>query len=148
MTGASVEPSAKCSGGERLPRSARICRSREIESIFRQGKRIRMPFVDVLALVFVPPRATVRAPRNREQTRFCGRVGVVVPKLGQGIVARNRLKRRLREIARRRVLRRLQEAGVDADVLIWSKRSAYRATYPQLEDMVTTGMEAICFKGR
>ena len=107
-----------------------------------------MPFVDVLALVFVPTQATVRAHGSGEQTRFFGRVGFVVPKLGQGIVARNRLKRRLREIARRRVLPRLQEAGVDADVLIRSKRSAYRATYPQLEDMVTAGVEAICFKGR
>lgn len=107
-----------------------------------------MPFVDILALVFVPARATVRAHGSEERTRFFGRVGFVVPKLGQGIVARNRLKRRLREIARRRVLPRLQQAGVDADVLIRSKRSAYRATYHQLEDVVTAGVEAICFKER
>lgn len=68
----------------------------------------------------------------------------MVPKLGEGIVARNRLKRRLREIGRRRVLQRLQEAGVDADVLVCAKRRAYRATYGQLEDAVMGVVEEIC----
>ena len=102
-----------------------------------------MPFVDVLALVFSPYRAGFIG-----RAEFIGRVGFIVPKLGQGIVARNRLKRRLREIARRRVLRRLQEAGVDADILIRSKRSAYGATYSELEEAVTGGVEIVCSKRR
>lgn len=120
---------------EGLPRGARVRRSREIEALFKEGRRVRTPLIDVLALV---------RSRTGPSGRPIGRVGFVVPKLGEGIVARNRLKRRLREIGRRRVLQRLQEAGVDADVLVRAKRKAYRATYGQLEDAVMGVVEEIC----
>jgi ribonuclease P protein component len=71
------------------------------------------------------------------------RVGWIVPKLGQGIVARNRLKRRLREIARRRVLGDLWRAGRECDVLVRVRRKAYESTYGRLEAEWTAGLEAI-----
>ncbi len=72
------------------------------------------------------------------------RMGCVVPKLGHGIVARNRLKRRLKEIGRRRVLVRLHEAKRNADILVRARRGAYGATYKQLEGELAGVVEAVC----
>lgn len=104
---------------QRLPRTARIHRSSEIRTVLRQGTRTRTPTLDVYVL---------RVPSGR-----LPRVGWVVPKLGSGIVARNRLRRRLREIARRRVLTTLRGRGREADVLVRVRTRAYRATYHQIE---------------
>jgi ribonuclease P protein component len=59
---------------------------------------------------------------------LCPRVGVVVPKFGQNIVARNRTKRRLRELAR---LHLLSTIG-NVDLLIRAKPGAYTATFQDL----------------
>jgi ribonuclease P protein component len=56
------------------------------------------------------------------------RVGVVVPKYGRNIVERNRTKRRLRELAR---LRLLPVMG-PTDLLLRAKPEAYRSTFDQL----------------
>jgi ribonuclease P protein component len=56
------------------------------------------------------------------------RVGVVVPKYRRNIVDRNRTKRRLRELARTRIL---PSVG-SIDVLIRAKPEAYTATFEQL----------------
>jgi len=108
---------------ERLPRGFRLRRRSEISAAFRAGMRTRTPLADVLVRI----RSAPCAPR----------FGLVVPKLGHSIVARNRLKRRLRQIGRRRVLTRLREDGVAADVLVVAKRRAYKASYRQLTDAVT-----------
>ena len=55
-------------------------------------------------------------------------MGVIVPRHGGTVVARNRLRRRLRELLRRRVLRR---AGA-ADLVARARASAYRATFAEL----------------
>lgn len=73
--------------------------------------------------------------------RSLPRVGWVVPKYGYRSVARNRLKRRLREIARRRVLVGLRAAGSDAEVVVRVRRAAYRATYRDLEAQWTGAIE-------
>lgn len=57
---------------------------------------------------------------------------------------RNRLKRRLREIGRRQVLARLDDAGVAADVLIRARHSAYRADFDHLARAVRDAVEALC----
>jgi ribonuclease P protein component len=56
------------------------------------------------------------------------RVGIVVPKYRRNIVDRNRAKRRLRELARTRIL---PIAG-SIDVLLRAKPEAYDATFDQL----------------
>jgi len=56
------------------------------------------------------------------------RLGLVVPKHGQSAVARNRLRRRLREIARRRVLRALPPI----DIVIRARPPAYTAPFEEL----------------
>ncbi len=72
------------------------------------------------------------------------RLGLIVPKHGHRIVDRNLLKRRLRDIGRRRVLPRLDGAGVRADVLIRARRPAYAVTYETLVQEVSGVVEAMC----
>ena len=56
------------------------------------------------------------------------RVGVVVPKYRRNIIDRNRTKRRLRELARTRMLPILRRI----DVLLRAKPEAYGASFDQL----------------
>ncbi len=60
------------------------------------------------------------------------RIGIVVPKHRRKIVERNRVKRRLREIVRIRLLSQLE--GVD--LLIRAKPEAYGSSFEQLSDDV------------
>jgi ribonuclease P protein component len=57
-----------------------------------------------------------------------GRIGVVVPKYKRNVVERNRVRRRLRELARIRVLPSLR----NVDLLIRAKPSAYGSGFPEL----------------
>jgi ribonuclease P protein component len=56
------------------------------------------------------------------------RVGLVVPRFKQSAVARNRLKRRLRELTRLRLL----PADLAADVVLRIRPGAYLATFEAL----------------
>ena len=60
------------------------------------------------------------------------RVGVVVPKYRRNIIDRNRTKRRLRELARTRMLPILGRI----DVLLRAKPEAYSASFDQLSKEV------------
>ena len=86
-------------------------------------------------------RLPAGAPGGPNGGRSLPRVGWVVPKYGYRSVARNRLKRRLREIARRRVLVGLRAAGSDAEIVVRVRRAAYRATYRDLEAQWTGAIE-------
>lgn len=55
-----------------------------------------------------------------------------MPKHRRSAVERNRLKRRLREIARVEVLPRMDARSASADVLIRAHASAYAATFADL----------------
>ena len=114
--------------GERLPKTARVRLTRDIRRVLRRGRRARTASLDFHVL-----RRSGRRPR----------VGWIVPKLGQGIVARNRLRRRIREIFRRRVLGELWRAGVGCDVLVRARRTAYGASYAVLEAEMTGELEAL-----
>jgi len=58
------------------------------------------------------------------------RVGVVVPKYGFTAVRRNTLKRRLRELARQRLL----TLADSCDLVIRARREAYEASFASLRD--------------
>jgi len=64
------------------------------------------------------------------------RVGLVVPRFKQSAVARNRLKRRLRELTRVHLL----PAAVAADVVIRIRPDAYAATFEMLADDVGSAL--------
>ena len=63
---------------------------------------------------------------------FHPRVGVIVPKYGRNIVDRNRVKRRLRELARTRLLPLVG----NLDIIVRAKPGAYGTSFRQLADQV------------
>lgn len=72
------------------------------------------------------------------------RVAVVVPKHGHSITDRNRLKRRLRELLRLRLLPRCREVGGAWDVLVRARPVAYEASFERLEDEIADVTEQLC----
>ncbi|MHB1170259.1 MAG: ribonuclease P protein component [Longimicrobiales bacterium] len=106
-------------GGQRLPRTRRLTRGSEIQAVLRRGKRSRTAHLDVF---------------DSASPVACLRVGVVVPRYRQTVVRRNLVKRRLREILRREVLPRLEEAGLVLDVLVRARREAYDARFADLRE--------------
>ena len=118
---------------ESLPRAARIRRGAEIREILRRGRRRGTRLIDV---------------RCRPGAGPLPRAGWIVPKLGHRIVDRNRLKRRVREIARRQVLRGLTERGLAVDVLVRVRRPAYRASYQELAADIVSAVEGACTERR
>jgi ribonuclease P protein component len=93
-----------------------------------RGKRKRTTNVDV----FLAP-----SPAS------FSRLGVVVAKHGRRIVDRNLLKRRLREIGRRRVLPELGTRGAAVDVLIRARGKAYEAKFEELAHDVMRAVEEL-----
>lgn len=98
---------------EGLPRAWRVTRQAEFEAVFAQGARRRFVRLDL-------------AWRPNDMTH--PRLGLIVPRHGQTAVARNRLRRRLRELARRRGLRALPPL----DVVIRARPPAYTAPFEEL----------------
>ena len=115
--------------GRRFPSSSRIRLSGDIRSIFRRGKRRRTAHLDVFLAA---------SPVSRP------RVGVIVPKHGHDNVERNKLKRRLKELGRTRVLPELWERDCQMDVLVRARREAYDAAFAELRDEVDGVMEEAC----
>ena len=89
-----------------------------MERVTREGKRIR---TDSLELRWIA------SPLGHP------RVGFIVPKYAQTAVARNRLKRRLREIARLEILPRMGSV----DVIIRARAVAYRVSFAELRHELT-----------
>jgi ribonuclease P protein component len=114
---------------ERLPRGARIHASSEIRRLLEKGKRQRTASLDV----FAAPSGAARS-----------RLGLIVPKHGRRIVDRNLLKRRLREIGRRRILPMLDASGTRTDVLIRARVPAYAAEFEALAGEVMEAVESLC----
>jgi ribonuclease P protein component len=115
--------------GEALPRKARIRLTNEIRALLERGKRKRTPNVDVFF---------AHSPAS------CSRLGLLVPKHGRSIVARNRVKRCLREIGRREVLPELDAAGKKADVMIRARWKAYDASHEELSREVRGAVRELC----
>jgi ribonuclease P protein component len=121
---------AEPSGGsedQSFPVDRRIHRGAEIREILARGKRERTRLMDVFF-----------AASPVSHSRF----GLIVPKHGHRIVDRNRLRRRLREIARRELLPELRERGMRMDVLVRTHRKAYAASYVELSRTLNSAMEA------
>jgi ribonuclease P protein component len=101
--------------------------------MFRRGKRRRTAHLDVFLAA-----SPVSLPR----------LGLVVPKHGRTNVARNRLKRRIRELGRTRVLPALREAGRPLDVLVRARREAYDAAFDELAIELASVVEEACSEPR
>jgi ribonuclease P protein component len=98
---------------ERLPRGFRLRRAAEVHRVLGRGSRFRTANLDI---------AWIASEAGHP------RLGLVVPKFQSNAVARNRLRRRLKEIWRRRGLPRLGAI----DVVIRVKRAAYGASWTDL----------------
>lgn len=99
-------------------RRARITRGVELQRIAQEGKRFRTTHLEVRAIA--SPLVSPQGTRTR--------VGLIVPRFRQTAVLRNRLKRRLRELSRTRLL----VTDVAADVVIRIRPDAYQATFASL----------------
>jgi len=66
-------------------------------------------------------------------------LGIVVPRFRQTAVARNRLRRRLRELLRRDPLRTLPPV----DLVVRAKRTAYAASFADLRAELTEAARRI-----
>jgi ribonuclease P protein component len=88
--------------------------------VVREGKRVRTEHLELRAAA-----SPLHHPR----------VGFIVPKHKQTSVARNRLKRRLREIVRRQLLPALPPI----DLVVRARPEAYGATYDVLEMELARG---------
>ena len=112
-----------------MPRSGRIHKAKDIRSLLRNGSRRKTPSLDVFFLSSSESRS---------------RWGMIVPKHQHSIVERNRVKRRLREIGRTRVLPRLKEKGLALDVLVRARREAYGVGFRSLRDELQSMTEDLC----
>ncbi|HEU5219090.1 MAG TPA: ribonuclease P protein component [Gemmatimonadales bacterium] len=104
---------------ERLPRAGRLTRTSELRRVQEDGKRRRLPHLDVLWT---------------DNQAGHPRVGLIVPKFQSSAVARNRLRRRLREVWRRQ----LQQGLAPWDVVIRARREAYGAAFGELSSELLT----------
>lgn len=101
----------------KFSRAQKLSRAQDIELVRRTGKRVKSGLLDV---------------RVTASPSSCARVGVIVPKYGHIIVERNRLRRRMREIVRVRMLPVLRVAP-PTDVLVRVLPRAYWASFDVLE---------------
>ena len=96
-----------------FPRSSRLTSEADLEAVRRTGKRMQTERLEA---------------RASASLLLHPRVGIVVPKHRRKIIERNRVKRRLRELIR---IRLLPELG-DIDLLIRAKPEAYGSSFEQL----------------
>lgn len=72
------------------------------------------------------------------------RVAVVVPRYGRTAVDRNRVRRRLLEIARTVWMPRILAEHVQVDLVFQAKPAAYEASYNRLRESLKPALEAVC----
>lgn len=120
-----------------FPRARRLVRGPELDVVRREGKRVRTEHLEVRVLASLSSFPEVRPPEGWPTDRAVGeapaRVGIIVPKHRHGSVARNGVKRRLRELVRLRLLPALDALGApDVGLLLRANPNAYRATFDRL----------------
>ena len=105
---------------EGLPRSSRLSSATLLHAIMTEGKRRRTDHLDLF---------TQASPAG------CSRLAVIVPRHSHTAVERNRLRRRLREIGRRRILPVLP---TPTDVAVRARAGAYAASFAVLATELLT----------
>lgn len=99
--------------GERYPPRARLPRGADLVQCWETGRRVRLRHLEMAW---------------RPNSQGHARTGIVVPRFGNTAVARNRLRRRVREILRRELLASLPAV----DVVVRARRDAYTAAFAEL----------------
>ncbi len=114
---ASTNPEASGPRGLEWPRAVRLLRSSEFLAVYRSGRRLASPHFVAFVL-----------PNGREHSRF-GLSIKGVPRGRGAAVVRNRIKRRVREILRRR----RGEIPAGWDIVLHPKPAAGTADFLALE---------------
>lgn len=107
---------------ERYSARVRLPRGADLTQCWESGRRVRMRRLDVAW---------------RPNSQGHARTGIVVPRFGETAVARNRLRRRVREIVRRELLRILPAV----DLVVRTKPAAYEARFAELRAELTDAVE-------
>lgn len=94
----------------------RLTRTADLELVRREGKRVRTALLEV---------------RYLASLLHHHRVGIIVPRYKHSAVARNRLKRRLRELTRA-TWPTLFEGHAPLDLVVRAAPAAYAAAFDQL----------------
>ena len=110
--------------GARFPKSSRLLKHADFDLVYQNGKRQFSGHMTVFSL-----RRASGAPR----------VGFTVGRVLGGAVARNRIKRRLREAVRRH----LHALSAPVDLVINPKKSVLTLDFSQLESEVAKAFEKI-----
>ena len=120
----SVEARGFLTGSEHLERASRLARSSDIRRCLTLGKRHRAEHLEVIWA---------------ENDTGHPRMGLIVPRFQSSAVARNRVRRRLREVWRREVQGR-QPAW---DLVVRARPSAYQATFAELRGELLAWRDAV-----
>ena len=107
----------------RFPRAARLLRHADFERVYEHGQR---HFARHMTFFFLPGGSGTR-------------VGFTVGRVLGGAVARNRIKRRLREAVRRE----RQRLGAGVDVVVNPKKSVLQAEFAEITHDVSRAFEII-----
>ena len=110
---APVEARGLLTDSARLPRAHRLARASDIRRCLTQGRRRRFEHVDMIWM---------------DNQTGQPRMGLIVPKHQSSAVARNRLRRQLREVWRRDI----QPQQHAWDLVIRARREAYAAGFDAL----------------
>jgi ribonuclease P protein component len=121
---AAVEARGLLTPSARLPRAHRLARASDIRRCLTQGRRRRFEHLDMIWM---------------DNQSGQPRMGLIVPKFQSSAVARNRLRRRLREIWRRDIQPR-QPAW---DLVIRARPNAYAASFDCLRSQLLAWREAV-----
>lgn len=121
---AAVEAPEPVATGERFPRRVRLARGPDLKACLESGRRARAAHLDLAW---------------RPNAAGHPRMGVIVPRFQHSAVARNRLRRRIREILRRGPLDTLPPV----DLVVRAKRSAYAAPFAVLRAELTDAVARV-----
>lgn len=116
---------------EQFPKANRIRTQEEFRRLYQKARRRDTGALRVLVL----PNQFARI-----------RLGLSVSRKVGNAVKRNRVKRRLREIVRKRQsawLAALQDSTLGLDLVIQAKPQASRSTFPDLESQIEQAVEAL-----
>jgi ribonuclease P protein component len=109
----------------RLPRARRLARASDIRRCLTHGRRRRLEHLDMIWM---------------DNQSGQPRMGLIVPKFQASAVARNRLRRQLREIWRRDLQQQQQPA---CDILIRARREAYGASFDTLRSQLLSWRDGV-----
>jgi ribonuclease P protein component len=125
---AAVEARRLLTPSARFPRAHRLARASDIRRCLAHGRRRRLEHLDMIWM---------------DNQTGQPRMGLIVPKFQSSAVARNRLRRRLREIWRRD----LQARQPGCDLVIRARREAYLANFDVLRSQLLAWGDAVLARG-